>query len=246
MNVFVVTHIQPTFILPEGYQYIGVGPGQLDILFHDSSGDNIAHKNSYYCELTAIYWIWKNYSCPPDSYIGLVHYRRALVNNSWLDILRKKCLTDLNVSKLLTNSDIILPNKVSFSNSLYAQYGDAHDSSDLDIVLDYIQFKNPQAGHLVNKFMNLNSGYIYNIFITRKDIFDQYCEWLFDILFSVEHLIRPMEKHGYQRRVMGFLAERLINLWLMMHPNIKITEKRILRTDKSGLSNLNRLRRGAV
>lgn len=64
------------------------------------------------------------------------------------------------------------------------------------------------------------------MWITRKSMFDKYCEWLFDILFEVEKRIDLTGYDEYQTRVMGFLSERLFRVWLMMQRE-KITEEEI-------------------
>ena len=69
-----------------------------------------------------------------------------------------------------------------------------------------------------------------NMWITKKDIFDRYCRWLFDILFEVEKGIELQGYDGYQKRVMGFLSERLFRVWLFMQPEA-ITEVNMMLMD---------------
>ena len=49
----------------------------------DDTGINISHLNRQYCELTGIFWVWKNINKYQDAeYIGFMHYRRHLRFNN--------------------------------------------------------------------------------------------------------------------------------------------------------------------
>ena len=54
---------------------IGVSGYHPDGFLSDSLGDSISNLNKYYCELTVIYYLWKNVNY---DYVGLYHYRRYL------------------------------------------------------------------------------------------------------------------------------------------------------------------------
>lgn len=72
-SLFVVTHKEVNKI-PEGRVLIGVGRNDIkNVEVYDCAGENIAEKNANYCELTALYWIWKNSDAET---IGMEHYRR--------------------------------------------------------------------------------------------------------------------------------------------------------------------------
>ena len=54
---------------------VGKSISRIDIgIIGDDTGDNLSNKNKSYCELTGIYWFWKNRPIP--KYVGLYHYRR--------------------------------------------------------------------------------------------------------------------------------------------------------------------------
>jgi len=66
-----------------------------------------------------------------------------------------------------------------------------------------------------------------NMVITSKTLYDEYCSWLFDILFEVEKRTNIENYDDYQKRVFGFLSERLFRTWLLNRP-LKVREERVL------------------
>ena len=53
-----------------------------------------------------------------------------------------------------------------------------------------------------------------NLFIMKKKMFEEYCEFIFPILFKLYNMIDTSTYDGYQKRQCAFLAERLTSLFL--------------------------------
>lgn len=222
-----------------------------DSYFRDNDGDNISEKNSSFNELSALYWAWKNLDF---DIIGLAHYRRYLdinykkpflkkdkshvvrniqENDQRLINLRNEASSKRKIIQLLKTYDILLPQKTfcTFDNgdfvSLTDQYKRFHIESDWQACVEVIIEKYPEYKSSIEKnFDNGNIFYLCNMFISGKNWFNQYCTWLFDILFEVEKRIKISED-AYQRRVFGFLSERLFTLYIL-HNKFKIKELPIL------------------
>lgn len=240
-KIFVVTHVKPEKNLPEGYDYIGVGNQNLDLPYSDKTGESIAHLNPYFSELTAIYWIWKNYTCHPDDFVGIMHYRRVLVDG-WLSVLTKSPIDIQNVEKILAAKDLIVPEKTYLPPDAYRNYAAEHDESDLNLVLSIAEVKDGAAkGAYLQFFKGLKTAHICNMLICKKRIFDDYCSWLFPILFESLEKINPEGRDAYQKRVFGFLSERLFNVWFNSK-NLSAEQLRMIRTDFSFVKNMNRRR----
>ena len=85
MSLYVITHkYLENFIDSKDYKYLFVG-GYKEAeknanYLYDDEGDNISNKNANYCELTGLYWMWKNVN---DEFLGLAHYRRYFTHNSF-------------------------------------------------------------------------------------------------------------------------------------------------------------------
>lgn len=213
----VATHKKYWMPKDEVYLPMHVGKkGKVDLGYvGDDTGDNISTKNPNYCELTGLYWAWKNLDC---EYIGLCHYRRYFAHKSKrskLEDKRQSILTKVDYEQLLQQYDVILPKKRNYYiETVRSQYEHAHNKRDLDEVENIIKEKYPEYIKAFEKVMNSRKLYIYNMFAMKKSLFDEYCAWLFDILFTLESRIDISDYDKYNARVFGFLSERLFNVWL--------------------------------
>jgi hypothetical protein len=170
----------------------------------DDKGMNISNKNPVYCELTAIYWIWKNVTCP---YVGVCHYRR------YFDIEEEQ-LKYLSVA----NIDVVLSIPILSFPDIEQGYIRDHKAEDWNVMMKvlknmHIEYYETAAWHYKDIFY-----YPYNMMIAKKDIFDAYCEWLFPILRKIEQYCQEKEDY-YQNRYIGFLAERLLSLYFIHNRN---------------------------
>ena len=89
---------------------------------------------------------------------------------------------------------------------------------DFEILKKVISEKYPEyikAFEDVLIFDNRNS--VYNMFIMPISIFDGYCKWLFDILNEVEKQVNIETYDLYQKRIFGFMSERLLLVYLTHH-----------------------------
>lgn len=206
-RIFCVTHKEFTPPDLDGYIPLQVGRTLGSNLGYtaDDTGDNISFKNKSYCELTGIYWIWKNISC---DIVGICHYRRYFVRDE--DFLTKDY-----IENTLKNYDIIVSDSGATKNhSVREHYSDIHFESDLDICRDAVKDMCPEYLDAFDLCVNCNLMTLGNMIITRKDIFDRYCEWLFPLLEEVERRTDISVYDDFQKRLYGYLAERLLRVWL--------------------------------
>lgn len=168
----------------------------------DDRGENISHKNREYCELTALYWIWKN---DISKYAGLCHYRRHFQLNR--ELLWKLSMSDI---------DVVLTIPILNFPDVRTTYAYDHIEDDWEIMLQAIEELQPKYRDMARQLQNGVFYYAYNMFIARKEILDDYCEWLFPILSYCEKKC-GWKEDNYQNRYIGFLAERLMSVYFLYH-----------------------------
>ena len=179
--IYIATHKKFNVPNEPGYIPIQVGTEGKTKLGYlvDNTGDNISVKNANYCELTGLYWIWKNTS---DDYKGLVHYRRYFSNS----LKANEILKERYILRALKKFDVILPFRYTMDKSLIDDYCEISGfKKDLESVREIILSKYPNYLNTYDNTMNNNKIYFYNMIIARKNVFDNYCEWLFSILFEL-------------------------------------------------------------
>ena len=152
----------------------------------DNTGRNISEKNPYFNELTAIYWARHNSDA---EVIGLVHYRRFFSFSRQKDLAQ--ILTSAQLATLLEKSDVIVPKKRRYwIESSDSHYRHAHHEAPLDVLREVIATKHPDYLAAFDRNMARTWAHMFNMFIMRRDWFDAYVDWLFDILFAVEARIQ--------------------------------------------------------
>lgn len=184
----------------------------------DDTGDNISRKNPYFCELTGHYWMWKHVDA--DVY-GLCHYRRYFAARR-LGSRRSRILTQQEIEKKLTDVDAVVPCKRHYLiETRRSQYAHAHHLEDLTCTEQVLRERYPEYLPEWQHMLSTRSGHIFNMFIMRRAEFMAYSEWLFDVLFTVEERL-DISKYSDQR-VFGYLAERLLDVWLW-HQGLRVRE----------------------
>lgn len=210
----------------------------------DARGDNISRLNPYYCEMTALYWAWKNDDLPP--YVGLAHYRRYLRSE------RAQGTKDFHailqgeeVVADLQHADIILPKAWKVDEpSIAANYAHYHSSDDLMVLAGLLDEQYPAYVADFTAFMSGQEIYPCNIFVTRREIFCNYMAWLFPILREVERRVGGFaDRDSYQRRAAGFLAERLLNVYVR-HEHLRVKERGLVVVDGLSLPNSGSMGKG--
>lgn len=218
-EIYVVSHKIAKMPQDKIYYPIQVGSStdDFDGYLRDNTGDNIASKNPNYCELTAQYWAAKNRIADVK---GLVHYRRLFsngrsnffcsVDKKFADVMTKQTLEDL-----LSKYDMILPKKRHYYiETSWSHYEHSHHIEDLKITREVLNEKYPEYLKYFDVAMQKKSAHMFNMFIAKSDIFDNYTSWLFDILQEVEKRVDISDYTPYEQRIFGFISELLLDVWV--------------------------------
>lgn len=227
INILVATHKKYRMPLDDIYFPIHVGKSGKSLklgIQTDDTGDNISEKNPNFCELTALYWIWKNFE---SDYVGLAHYRRHFVTkkskNKWDRLLSRS-----EAETFLQKVDVILPQKRKYYiESNYSHYIHGHTKESLDKAIEILKRDYPQYSEACDIVMKRSWAHMFNMFVMKKELFNDYCEWLFSILFKLEDELDISSYSSFEARVFGRVSEIFFDVWIEKN-NINYKEVPVL------------------
>lgn len=204
----------------------------------DDSGEQISLKNPWYSELTGIYWVWKNthqditgachyrrfFTAMPEPFLyklkrllffpaGLYRKRIGLIYTGNTKLFVPRILKQDELVSLLDKYDAILPQARKLKYSVETHFNRYHDQNDLHLLESIIREKYPDYLEAFDQVLQGKRLYANNMFVMKDDHYQEFMHWWFDLLFEFERRIDLNHYTEYQKRILGFIAERLLNVW---------------------------------
>ena len=229
-------------------------PKLFEGMLRDDTGDNISQHNRKYCELTAQYWVWKNYDKigNPD-YVGFMHYRRHFMFDGWhgrddfvwlpkgavyfVPFMSKDYqqthLSDKLIMDTMKDCDclVIKPYDVKHlsSHNCRTQYGKLpkQDTKYFDILVQTARKLFPEYSQAINRLAQGSVQYLCNMFVMNKALFLEYNNFCFTILQAVDKQIDSSSMDDQTARFLGYFGEFLLSVFifqLQLRHGIRIKE----------------------
>lgn len=241
IKVFVLYHRASEVFRSEVFEPLQTGCARnapLPGFLHDNDGDSISEKNVNFAELTGNYWVWKNYlpAHPEVTYVGFCHYRRnwhfdksgsvkypgfthKMTYGAFRRLFKRQSTQDYML-KVLDGYDILLPEKLSvapFGQTVFESYRTSgHPVELLESVFEIVRSDYPEYVEDMDRYWNGADGYYCLNYIMRRSLFDLFMNWIFGILNKLDAQTNWSKYGEYTtQKAPAYLAERLINVWLL-------------------------------
>ena len=200
----------PLWVIPIQVGAVLCKEQMADIL--DCDGEGISGKNGNYCELTGLYWLWKNRLCMETEsrgvrYYGLFQYRRIL------------SIDDEDMMRLLNNGvDAVLPYPMVYEPNIETHHKRYLRDEDWQALLEALEELHPEYAEAFPQILRSEYMYNYNIVLARREVLLDYCNWLFPVLERTEQLSVPQGNERSDRYI-GYIGESLCTLYFMYNRN---------------------------
>ena len=227
MSVTIFTMTHKAFPVPKDAIYVPLQVGRAGAedlgYIGDDTGVSISEKNCYYGELTGVYWVWKNIKTSEP--VGICHYRRYFCTEEG------RILTQKEYETILEEYDLIASKLLKLNYSYYEGYASDYNIHDLEVTGEVIRQFYPDYYETFTQLVHGKGTYFGNMMVCKKALYDEYCEWLFDIFEKAETQIDASGYDAYHKRVYGFISEFLLYVWVKVK-GLKVYECKVGMTDE--------------
>ncbi len=208
----------------------------------DDTGDNISQEREKFCELTVMYWAWKNQQA---DYYGLCHYRRYLsfaqekfdidYNNKQHvvenelngDAVKKYGLLNEKIQEEIKENDCIIIEPIDITKvntpegckknilehwKSWEKY--ISEEGAVEKLLKCIRKIKPHFYENVMDYLSTSNYFGFNCFVLKNEIFLDLCDTVFPILFELDKNIDYKYKSEVQTRTCGFMGEILVGAYI--------------------------------
>ena len=214
VQIFVVAHKPAEIPKVEALVPIHVGRSvsrykeEMAGMIGDDTGENISEKNPQYCEMTAHYWIWKNVK--DTGYVGVCHYRRFFGAE----------ISEENISKVMADADVLMVEPSWYLDSVYAYFAKFMGAENMTILWMVMKKLYPEFVESLETICDGVKFHPFNMLLCRKELFDEYAEWMFSVLGECEKYVKPAP-YTNARRVLAYMAELLTGVYFI-HRGLRI------------------------
>lgn len=166
----------------------------------------------------------------------------STISENFIDetYLNRIGLSTENLQKLISENDLIVSYPSQFDivypidtaniRDDYAKNIPQVKAKDFDLMIDLIKNKYPEYSNNIDNYINGFSKYMFQMFIMKKELFFEYCEFLFEILFEIEKSVDFSVYETNGKRSLGYLAEIMLTIFTIIYEkqhNIKKIERGI-------------------
>lgn len=198
---------------------------------HDDTGDNISYKNHLFGQTTGLYWVWKNSN---SEYVGVCTYR-IFWDQEALDEI------DLDENTLIVpppfDVRISLYNPNNYDYSVMTHYTECHGKHLIPLLYGLCKIEDiPITIDMIDSLHDETYLYPFSMFIASNEVKNKILSILFEVLLKFDenysYLFNTIEKNIGQKRMIDYLAERLIHIIYKnidhFIPGLKIRECKII------------------